>query len=80
MLENLTRNEGKPEAAVPKIVEGRLSGFYKDNVLIEQGFVRDPKTTVGSLETSRVRLGFSGPIFPRACGAATPGGRANTSR
>ncbi|MGH9022872.1 MAG: translation elongation factor Ts, partial [Acidimicrobiia bacterium] len=49
VLENLTRNEGKPEAAIPKIVEGRIGGFYKDNVLLEQGFVRDPKTTVGSL-------------------------------
>jgi len=52
VLENLTRNEGKPDAAIPKIVEGRLGGFYKDNVLVEQGFVRDPKTTVGSLVQS----------------------------
>jgi elongation factor Ts len=51
VLENLTRNEGKPEAAIPKIVEGRLNGFYKDNVLVEQGFVRDSKVTVGSLLT-----------------------------
>lgn len=49
LLEELTRNEGKPEAQIPKIVEGRLKGFYKDNVLLEQGFVRDPKTTVASL-------------------------------
>jgi elongation factor Ts len=49
VLENLTRNEGKPEQAIPKIVEGRIGGFYKDNVLLEQGFVRDPKVAVGSL-------------------------------
>jgi elongation factor Ts len=49
VLTELTRNEGKPEAAVAKIVEGRLNGFYKDYVLLEQGFVRDPKVTVGSL-------------------------------
>jgi elongation factor Ts len=49
VLENLTRNEGKPEQAIPKIVEGRLGGFYKENVLVEQGFVRDPKVTVASL-------------------------------
>jgi elongation factor Ts len=49
VLENLTRNEGKPEGAIGKIVEGRLGGFYKANVLTEQGFVRDPKVTVGSL-------------------------------
>jgi elongation factor Ts len=49
VFEELTRNEGKPENAIPKIVEGRLSGFYKENVLLEQPFVRDPKTTIGKL-------------------------------
>ena len=49
VLENLTRNEGKPEQAIPKIVEGRIGGFFKENCLVEQGFVRDPKVTVGSL-------------------------------
>jgi elongation factor Ts len=49
VLENLTRNEGKPEQAIPKIVEGRIGGFFKENCLLEQGFVRDPKVTVGSL-------------------------------
>ncbi len=49
VLENLTRNEGKPEQAIPKIVEGRIGGFLKENCLVEQGFVRDPKVTVGSL-------------------------------
>ncbi len=49
VLEELTRNEGKPEQAIPKIVEGRLNGFYKTTVLVEQPFIRDPKTTVGKL-------------------------------
>jgi elongation factor Ts len=49
VLEELTRNEGKPEQAVPKIVAGRLNGFYKSVVLLEQPFVREPKTTVGKL-------------------------------
>ncbi len=49
VLEELTRNEGKPEAAVAKIVDGRLGGFFKDVVLVEQPFVREPKTTVGDL-------------------------------
>ena len=49
VLEELTRNEGKPEAALAKIVEGRINGFYKDNVLVEQGFVRDPKQTIEKL-------------------------------
>jgi elongation factor Ts len=49
VLEELTRNEGKPENAMAKIVEGRLNGFYKDNVLLDQGYVREPKTTIAKL-------------------------------
>jgi elongation factor Ts len=49
LLENLTRNEGKPEAAVPKIVEGRLGGFFKAHCLLEQAYVRDTKTTIAQL-------------------------------
>ncbi|HZP28917.1 MAG TPA: translation elongation factor Ts [Acidimicrobiia bacterium] len=52
VFEELSRNEGKPENALPKIVEGRLNGFFKDVVLLEQPFVRDPKTTVGKLVES----------------------------
>lgn len=46
VLEAITRNEGKPEAALPKIVEGRLNGFFKEHVLLEQPFVKDSKMTV----------------------------------
>ncbi|MCP2263833.1 translation elongation factor Ts [Promicromonospora thailandica] len=42
-----SKNEGKPEAALPKIVEGRLNGFFKEVVLIDQPLAKDPKTTVG---------------------------------
>jgi len=49
VLETLSRNEGKPEQALPKIVEGRLNGFFKDNVLLEQAFVKDSKQTIGQL-------------------------------
>ncbi len=45
-LEAITRNEGKPEAAIAKIVEGRIGGFYKDNCLVEQAFVKDEKQTI----------------------------------
>lgn len=41
--------EGKPEKAVPKIVEGRMNGFYKSMVLEDQGFARDPKVSVGQV-------------------------------
>ena len=41
--------EGKPEQIVPKIVEGRLNAFYKETVLLEQPYVKDPSKTVGKL-------------------------------
>jgi elongation factor Ts len=49
IAEQLTRSEGKPEQAIPKIVEGRLGAFFKDVVLLEQPSVRDQKTTVRQL-------------------------------
>lgn len=45
-LEQITINEGKPEQAVPKIVEGRLNGFFKDICLLEQPYAKDDKQTV----------------------------------
>ncbi|HJE56796.1 MAG TPA: translation elongation factor Ts [Bifidobacterium pseudolongum subsp. globosum] len=41
--------EGKPEKIVPKIVEGRLNAFFKENVLLEQAYVKDPSKTIGDL-------------------------------
>jgi elongation factor Ts len=41
--------EGKPEAALPKIVEGRVNAFFKDNVLLEQASVQDNKKSVKAL-------------------------------
>ena len=46
IAEQITREEGKPEKAIPKIVEGRLNGFYKDVVLLDQPSVADSKKTV----------------------------------
>ena len=46
IAEQITRDEGKPEQAIPKIVEGRLGAFFKDIVLTEQAFVKEPKKTV----------------------------------
>jgi elongation factor Ts len=45
-VEEISRNEGKPEAALPKIIEGRLNGWYKDRVLLEQPYVKDEKQTI----------------------------------
>jgi elongation factor Ts len=49
IAEATAREEGKPEGALPKIVEGRVNGFYKDAVLVEQSSVLDSKKTVGAL-------------------------------
>lgn len=48
-LEALSRNEGKPEAALGKIVEGRLVGFLREHTLMEQKFVKDEKRTIADL-------------------------------
>ena len=49
VLRKQALEEGKPEKIVPKIVEGRLNAFYKENVLLEQSYVKDPSKTVGDL-------------------------------
>ena len=49
IAEETARNEGKPEQALPKIVEGRVTGFYKDVVLLDQPSVSDNKKTVKAL-------------------------------
>jgi elongation factor Ts len=49
IAEQVTRDEGKPEQAIPKIVEGRLNAFLKDIVLVEQASVRDQKRSVKQL-------------------------------
>jgi elongation factor Ts len=49
IAEETLRAEGKPEQALPKIVEGRLNGFFKDVVLLEQPSVSDNKKTVKAL-------------------------------
>ena len=46
IAEQITRDEGKPEQAIGKIVEGRLNAYFKDVVLTEQAFVKDPKTAI----------------------------------
>ena len=48
-LLDITKAEGKPEQAWPKIVEGRLNAWFKEQVLLEQGFVRDDKKSIQQL-------------------------------
>ncbi|MCJ0872405.1 translation elongation factor Ts [Streptomyces sp. AP-93] len=46
VAEEVTRAEGKPEAALPKIVEGRVNGFFRDNTLLGQAYALDAKKSV----------------------------------
>ena len=48
-LEKITLEEGKPEKIIPKIVQGRLEAFFKDNCLVDQAFARDPSKSVGQV-------------------------------
>jgi elongation factor Ts len=61
IAEQITRDEGKPARAVPKIVEGRVNSFFKDVVLVEQAFVKEQKKTIKQvLAASGVEvLGFA---------------------
>jgi elongation factor Ts len=49
IAEEITREEGKPEQAIPKIVDGRVNSFFKDIVLTEQASVKDPKQSIKSI-------------------------------
>ncbi|MDP9389439.1 MAG: translation elongation factor Ts [Actinomycetota bacterium] len=49
LLEAQARNSGKPEAALPKIVDGMLNGWYKERVLVDQPFAKDDKRSVAQV-------------------------------
>jgi elongation factor Ts len=46
IVEETAKNEGKPEAALPKIIEGRLTGYFKEIVLLDQAYAKDSKLSV----------------------------------
>lgn len=54
LLEAQARESGKPEAVVEKMVSGRMSKFYEENVLLEQPFVKDPDVKVGDMIKERI--------------------------
>jgi elongation factor Ts len=58
-LETITRNEGKPEQAIAKIVEGRIGGFFKDVCLLEQAYAKDDKQSVAQFIGSASIAGFA---------------------
>ncbi len=61
IAEATAREEGKPEAALPKIIEGRMNGFFKENVLLEQAFAKDQKKSVAQVlkEAGAEATGFA---------------------
>ena len=62
IAEETAVNEGKPEKAIPKIVEGRVKGYLKENVLLNQAFSKDNKKTVGAVLTE---AGLTATAFAR---------------
>ncbi|GAA3945625.1 translation elongation factor Ts [Microbacterium soli] len=52
IVTEISRNEGKPEAALPKIVEGRVTAFFKQVALLEQDYAKDNKQSVGQVAKS----------------------------
>ena len=49
IVEEISRGEGKPEAALPKIVEGRLGAYFKQVALLEQDYARDNKLSISKV-------------------------------
>ncbi len=58
-LTTITRNEGKPEAALEKIVEGRVQGFFKDVALLDQPYAKDDKLSVSQFLGSATIISFA---------------------
>lgn len=58
-LETITRNEGKPEAAIGKIVDGRIQGYFKDVALLEQPYAKDDKVSIKQLIGSATIVRFA---------------------
>ena len=56
ILTSQAEASGKPPNVIEKIVEGRLSKFYAENVLLEQAFIKNPDQTVGELLKSRIAV------------------------
>ena len=54
LYQRKAEQDGKPAQAIPKIVEGQVEAFYKDNCLLEQAYIRDPKTPVKDLIATTV--------------------------
>src|SRR5271170_7517671 len=49
VVEQISRNEGKPEAAMAKVVEGRMQGWFKERCLLEQPYAKDDKISIAKL-------------------------------
>jgi elongation factor Ts len=55
----IARKEGKPDAQLDKIVEGRLNGWFKERVLLDQPYARDEKKTIAQLLDGAVIVRFA---------------------
>jgi elongation factor Ts len=58
-VEKISRNEGKPEAAMSKIIDGRMNGWFKERCLLEQAYAKDEKRTIADLVGSAQIVRFA---------------------
>lgn len=58
-VEQISRNEGKPEAALSKVVEGRMTGWFRERVLVDQPYVKDEKRSVHDVLGAARIVGFA---------------------
>jgi elongation factor Ts len=55
----ISRNEGKPEAAMEKIIDGRMNGWFKERVLLDQSYAKDEKQTISAMLGSARIVAFA---------------------
>jgi len=67
LYEEELKEAGKPEHIIPKIVEGKLEKFYKENVLLEQEFIKNPDITVQDLLNELVAKTGEKIVIKRFC-------------
>jgi len=67
IYEEQLRESGKPEHIIPKIIEGKLEKFYKENVLLEQDFIKNPEITIQDLLNELVAKTGEKIVIKRFC-------------
>jgi len=67
IYEEQLKEAGKPEKIIPKIIEGKLEKFYKENVLLEQNFIKNPEITIQDLLNELIATTGEKIVIKRFC-------------